>query len=84
MKVPYPIWARSLAAILVIGTLLPIPFFMIKEWPSNWKELFKKKFCSGYANYMPDPSRYVNKTNHNSMIYEPQYPNDDERKRVLP
>ena len=51
-----------MAATIVIGTILPIPFFIIKEWPSNWRVAFAKKFCSGYANYMPDPSKWRTET----------------------
>ena len=47
-----------MTATIVIGTILPIPFFIIKEWPSNWRVAFAEKFCSGYANYMPDPSKW--------------------------
>nr|XP_047126814.1 sodium-dependent neutral amino acid transporter B(0)AT1 isoform X3 [Hydra vulgaris] len=50
----YPIWAQVLAAFLVIVSVCPIPFYMIKNWPDNWKDGIT--YLKTRANYFPDPS----------------------------
>ncbi|XP_065668275.1 sodium-dependent neutral amino acid transporter B(0)AT2 isoform X3 [Hydra vulgaris] len=52
----YPIWARVLAAFLVIVSVFPIPFYMIKNWPDNWRDGIT--YIKTKANYFPDPSSY--------------------------
>ncbi|XP_065058628.1 sodium-dependent neutral amino acid transporter B(0)AT1-like [Rhopilema esculentum] len=77
-KFPYPIWAQCLAVVLVCASCLPIPYYAIKYWPSNFKQGFKARFCSGIANYMPDPSSWKKRHNHKDMMYDPALPSDPE------
>jgi len=72
VSTPYPLWAKFIAGTLVIGTIIPIPIFIIKEWPTNWRQIFKKQFCSGIGNYMPDPAAWEERKLSKNM-YEQTY-----------
>eukprot|EP00794_Sanderia_malayensis_P007381 gene7381-8200_t len=67
---PYPVWAQIVAVLVVCASCLPIPIFAIKYWPSNFKQAFKSTFCSGLANYMPDPSAWRRRHGQSEMTYE--------------
>lgn len=56
-KLGYPSWAQAFIAVMVLLPIAPIFVTIIYYWPSNWRSAFYSMFCSGMANYLPDPSR---------------------------
>ena len=57
-RVTYPGWAEALAVILVLASVFPLPIYLVKNWPKDWRQGFRNTFLSGIANYVPDPSWY--------------------------
>ena len=56
-KAEYPGWAVFIVVVTVLASTLPILIWLIKEWPKNWRSAFRKTFCTGLNNYLPDPHR---------------------------
>ncbi|XP_066929944.1 sodium-dependent neutral amino acid transporter B(0)AT3-like isoform X2 [Clytia hemisphaerica] len=54
-KFKYPWWAQLFAAILVLISVLPIPYYFIKNWPKGGFTKIKEAL-SNPAIYYPDPS----------------------------
>eukprot|EP00794_Sanderia_malayensis_P007056 gene7056-7848_t len=52
----YPGWGKFLIALVILASILPTLFFIVYYWPKNWLQGFRKRFASGYVNYLPDPS----------------------------
>jgi len=77
-RLPYPPWALCLAAVLILASCFSIPYCAFRNWPKNFKQAFKAQFCSGVANYMPDPSAWKRKHSHREMAYDMALPCEPE------
>ncbi|XP_065059236.1 sodium- and chloride-dependent GABA transporter 1-like isoform X2 [Rhopilema esculentum] len=55
-RLTYPAWGEVLAVVLVLVSVFPLPIYLVKNWPKNWRQGFRNVFLSGKANYYPDPS----------------------------
>ena len=54
-KFKYPWWAQIFSAVLVLMSVVPIPFYLIKNWPKGGFSKIKEAL-SNPAIYYPDPS----------------------------